>query len=144
MWDLQLVEALGVGDLFTSAPDVKIKEEGKDKKALPRYIREGSTASATSGTSGALSTMSGAGSGRGRGGRPPRPTRGISDPFHSVEVHQEIMLHKYSSVFRQFAWSRDGQWCVGVGDFSLITVLHRWEHGVPPPETALGRTNVAS
>jgi len=130
-WDLQLVEDLGTGD--NAAPDSK----EKDKKVLPRHVRDGSTVSTASGTSGQHSSASAPGKGKGKAST--KPSRGVGDPFHPVPAHQDITVQKYKFAFHQFAWSRDGQWCVGVGGYSVVSVLHRWEHGVPPPETSVGR-----
>jgi polycomb protein EED len=132
-WDLQHVEGLGIGD--NGAPDSK----EKDKKVLPHHFRDGSVASTNSGTSGQHSRSTSAFTkGKGKASAA-KPNRGVGDPFHSVPQNQDIMVQKYEFPFRQFAWSRDGQWCVGVGGYSMITVLHRWEHGVPPPETSVSR-----
>jgi polycomb protein EED len=132
IWDLQRLEELGIGDTADSKTKMGL--------LLPRHIRDGSSSSTNSGTSTAQSTgpVPVLPSAKGKRAKP-KTTRGIRDPFHSVQVHKEIMVPKYNFAFRQFAWSRDGQWCVGVGDYSLINVLHRWEHGVPPPETNVER-----
>ena len=59
--------------------------------------------------------------------------RGISNPFRSIKTHKMIEIPKYKAfAFRHSAWSRDGQWYVGVGDCGTIAVLNRWEKGVPP------------
>ncbi|KAF2684490.1 WD40 repeat-like protein [Lentithecium fluviatile CBS 122367] len=125
-WDLQLLEDLGAGDFA----------EPKKVLLLARDIREGSAASNNSGTSGSSHLSRSGPSTKGRGGKSKRRNRGIGDPFHSIEAHSIITVPKYTFGFHQFAWSHDGQWCVGVGDFSLINVLHRWEKRVPTPETS--------
>ncbi|KAF1948840.1 WD40 repeat-like protein [Byssothecium circinans] len=137
LWDLQRLETLGTGELYTTTSKEGIK---KGNLNLPHHIREGSTTSVGSGTSGAQSVTSASvhtanTKGSGRGGRTSKKVidRGIGDPFYSIKPHKELTLQKYTTTFRQFAWSKDGQWCVGAGEFSIISILHRWEHGGPPP-----------
>lgn len=48
-------------------------------------------------------------------------SRDIGDPFRSIKAHKVIAVPKYKLfTFRQFAWSNDGQWCVGVGDHGCV------------------------
>jgi polycomb protein EED len=122
-WDLQRVEESGTGEAAFQTGLL----------SLPRHIREGSSSSLAS------STIS-AGSGTTKTQRKktkelPRD-RGIADPFRSIRAHKIIEVPKYAAFpFRQFSWSRDGQWCVGVGDGGMINVFNRWEQGVPPLKT---------
>lgn len=84
----------------------------------------------------------------------PAKNRGLGDPFEPIKAHKMIEIPKYRAFpFHKFAWSRDGQWCVGVGhagfvnsadklfmdkitDWSmirrLINIFHRWKDGAPP------------
>ncbi|KAF1843461.1 WD40 repeat-like protein [Cucurbitaria berberidis CBS 394.84] len=121
-WDLQRLEASSPG------------QDGyppEGAKGLSRYSREESLISNASSAISAGSTKSK----QKKSKKPPRET-GISDPFRSIHAHKIIEIPKYKAFpFRQFSWSRDGQWCVGVGDRGFMTVFHRWEQGVPPPET---------
>jgi polycomb protein EED len=126
-WDLQRLENSGTGE----------NRNEVDKGVplgLPRHVREGSASSIAS------SAVS-AGSGTTKAKRKktkeqPRIERGIADPFQSIKAHKIIEIPKYIAFpFRQFGWSRDGQWCVGVGDHGCINVFHRWEKGVPSVQT---------
>ncbi|KAL5117105.1 hypothetical protein ACEQ8H_004930 [Pleosporales sp. CAS-2024a] len=130
-WDLQRLEHAGTG----------ADESGQTKRPtllpLPQHVREPSVASDASS---ALSTASAASKSKRkkakRNDTPEEPRdRGISDPFMSIKAHKIIEVPKYLFAFRQFAWSRDGQWCVGVADSGLINVFHRWEKGIPPIKT---------
>jgi polycomb protein EED len=126
-WDLQRLEEAGTGSEGTST---------KANLGLPRHVREGS---ASSNASSAVS----AGSGTTKNKRKKikdlkdqHKDRGIADPFLSIKAHKIIEVPKYTAFpFRHFSWSRDGQWCVGVGDSGLVNVFHRWANGVPPIKT---------
>jgi len=120
MWDLQRLEDLDIDD-----------EPVATKSGLSHLTREGSVTSVTSGRSaGPASTSS---SVKGTIGKSYRPRHGIGDAFLRIKPHKEIMVPKYDFQFKQFDWSNNGQWCVGVGSYSVINILHRWEKGVPPP-----------
>jgi polycomb protein EED len=122
-WDLQRLEYSGTGEDTSQGGKAVLN-------GLPRYIREGSV---SSNGSSAVSTTSGATKGTKRKTKDQTRDRGIADPFTSIKAHKIIEIPKYTAFpFRQFSWSRDGQWCVGVGDHGLINVFHRWEKGVPP------------
>jgi polycomb protein EED len=121
-WDLQRLEESGMGEDDSKAMALK----------LPNHIREGSV---SSNASSAVSAGSGPSKSKKRKAKEQLPDRGIADPFLSIRAHKIIEVPKYLAfTFRQFAWSRDGQWCVGVGDTGLVNVFHRWEKGVPPVE----------
>lgn len=122
-WDLQRLENSGTGE--------DTSQRGKAiPNGLPRHIRDGSV---SSNASSAVSTSSGATKGTKKKAKEQTRDRGIADPFTSIKAHKIIQIPKYAAFpFRQFSWSRDGQWCVGVGDPGLINVFHRWEKGVPP------------
>lgn len=125
-WDLQRLEDAGTSDDGSQA----------DKSAplgLPRHVREGSN---SSNGSSAVSTGSGPTKGKRKKIKEHTHDRGIADPFLSIKAHKIVEVPKYLAFpFRHFGWSRDGQWCVGVGDSGLINVFHRWEKGVPPIKT---------
>ncbi|KAH7382597.1 WD40-repeat-containing domain protein [Phaeosphaeria sp. MPI-PUGE-AT-0046c] len=122
-WDLQRLEDSGTGG--------DASQDGKATlKGLPRHIREGSV---SSNGSSAMSTASGTTKGTKRKVKEQPRDRGIADPFTSIKAHKVVEIPKYMPFpFRQFGWSRDGQWCVGAADHGLINVFHRWEKGVPP------------
>jgi polycomb protein EED len=126
-WDLQRLEDAGMGE-----------EDSQGSKAmslkLPNHVREGSV---SSNASSVVSAGSGATKAKRKKIKEQQPhDRGIADPFLSIKAHKIIEVPKYLAfTFRHFSWSRDGQWCVGVGDTGLINVFHRWEKGVPPIET---------
>jgi polycomb protein EED len=126
-WDLQRLEDAGTGDDGTQA-------NKSDLLGLPRHVREGTN---SSDGSSAINVASGMTKGKKRKKvKVPTPDHGIADPFMSIKAHKIVEVPKYLAFpFRQFGWSRDGQWCVGVGDSGLINVFHRWEKGVPPIET---------
>jgi polycomb protein EED len=126
-WDLQRLEDAGTGDDGSQA-------NKSDLLGLPRHVREGTN---SSDGSSAVSLASGLTKGKKRKkAKVPTPSHGIADPFMSIKAHKIVEVPKYLAFpFRQFGWSRDGQWCVGVGDSGLINVFHRWEKGVPPIET---------
>jgi polycomb protein EED len=139
IWDLQHLEGLGAG--VEQQPSSKIDKNSKDH--LFRQVRENSAMSTASGTSAGQSATTSSTLTHGRRKATKKELEhGISTPFHAVPEQSLITIKNYKEWYRQFAWSRDGQWCVGVGTESLITVLRRWEHGVPPPET--GRDGVES
>jgi polycomb protein EED len=126
-WDLQRLEKSGTGE------DDYLNTRGLPL-SLPRHVREGSSASTAS------SAIS-AGSSNNTKAKQKRLTeqlrdRGISDPFRSIKAHKIIETPKYKAfAFRHFAWSRDGQWCVGVGDCGTINIFSRWETSLPPINT---------
>ena len=94
-------------------------------------MREGSSASTASS---AISAGSGNTKAKQQKLKEQPRDRGVSDPFRSVKAHKIVETPKYKAfAFRHFAWSRDGQWCVGVGDCGTINIFNRWgESGVPP------------
>ena len=54
----------------------------------------------------------------------------LSDPFHEVKPHiiipaatQLSKTHHFAT--SQMAWSPDGTWLVGVGDFGMMSIFHR-------------------
>ncbi|KAF2035212.1 WD40 repeat-like protein [Setomelanomma holmii] len=123
-WDLQRLETSGTG------------EDGMQSErplGLPRHVREGSSSSIASS---AMSAGSGTTKAKRKKVKEPPRDRGVADPFQSIKAHKIIEVPKYIAFpFRHFAWSRDGQWCIGVGDNGLINVFHRWEKGVPALKT---------
>ncbi|KAF1834020.1 WD40 repeat-like protein [Decorospora gaudefroyi] len=122
-WDLHRLEMSGDGD--GESPGQKGVPLG-----LPRHVREGSSVSTASSM---ISARSGNTNRRRKKVKEQILDRGIGDPFHSIRAHKVIEIPKYQAfAFRQFAWSRDGQWCVGVGDCGTICVFNRWEKGLPP------------
>jgi polycomb protein EED len=124
-WDLERLENSGTGE-------IRNEIDKSIPLGLPQHVREGS---ASSNASSAVSVGSGTTTKtkRKKTKEQPRVDRGIADPFHSIKAHKIIEIPKYLPFpFRQFGWSRDGQWCVGVGDHGSIIVFHRWEKGVPP------------
>ena len=125
-WDLERLENSGTGE------DGNESQHGK-LLGLPRHIREGSSSSIASS---AVSAGSGTTKAKRKKGKEQTRDQGIANPFLSIKAHKIIEVPKYTAFpFRHFAWSRDGQWCVGVGDCGLINVFHRWEKGVPPIKT---------
>jgi polycomb protein EED len=128
-WDLERLEKSGV-------TDTKNETEKYIPLGLPRHVREGSN---SSNASSAMSVGSGTSTKAKRKKttkEQPRIDRGIADPFHSIKAHKIVEVPKYLPFpFRQFAWSRDGQWCVGGGDHGSIVVFNRWEKGVPTMKT---------
>lgn len=129
-WDLQRLEDAGIGDdpsVSASSSAVQSTSSGHIGVATTKLGRGGKAAKAAKAANAAKITKI-----------PKIPNRGIGDPFRSVEPHKEITIQGYTFVFRQMAWSPDGQWCVATGDVSLIHILHRWEDGVPPPEVGAG------
>ncbi|CAE7174145.1 hypothetical protein PTNB73_02611 [Pyrenophora teres f. teres] len=122
-WDLQRLENSGMGE-----------DDSQSTKGLPlglpRHVREGSTASTASS---AVSNSSGTTKSKQKMVKEQHIDRGISDPFRSIKAHKIIEIPKYKAfAFRHSAWSRDGQWFVGVGDCGTIAIFNRWEKGVPP------------
>jgi polycomb protein EED len=127
-WDLQRVEESGTGE---EALQIGLL-------SLPRHIREGSSSSLASST---ISAGSGTTKTKGKKAKELPRDRGIADPFRSIRAHRIIEVPKYAAfAFRQFAWSRDGQWCVGVGDGGMVNVFNRWKKGVPPLKSDLDIT----
>lgn len=122
-WDLERIEKSGMGEESSERP-----------LGLPRNVREGSSSSIASS---AVSAGSGTTKAkRKKGGKIPSRDTGVSNPFQLIKAHKIIEVPKYTAFpFRHFGWSRDGQWCVGVGDSGLINVFHRWEQGLPPIQT---------
>lgn len=132
-WDLQRLEDAGTGE------DGSLNTKGL-LLGLPRHVREGSS---TSTTSSAISAGSGNTKAKQQRLKEQPRDRGISDPFRSIKAHKIVETPKYKAfAFRHFAWSRDGQWCVGVGDCGTINIFNRWEEkGVPPidPDKEISR-----
>ncbi|KAH7379516.1 WD40-repeat-containing domain protein [Pyrenochaeta sp. MPI-SDFR-AT-0127] len=128
-WDLQRLEEAGTGD------DVSLSEGTKGfPSGVPRHVREDSS---TSNASSAISAISSTVTKTKQKIAKEQPRdRGICDPFRSIRAHKIVEIPKYNAFpLRHFSWSRDGQWCVGVGDCGLINVFNRWEKGVPPIST---------
>jgi polycomb protein EED len=122
-WDLQRLESSGTGE--NASQNSKGTPLG-----LPRYVREGSSASTASS---AFSAGPGNTKAKQKKAKEQVRDRGISDPFRSIKAHKIVEIPKYKAfAFRHMAWSRDGQWSVAVGDCGTINVFHRWEKGVPP------------
>jgi polycomb protein EED len=122
-WDLQRLENSGTGE------DVSQNMSGIPL-GLPRFVREGSSASAASS---AISAGPGNTKTQKKKMQEQVRDRGVSDPFRSIKAHKVIEIPKYKAfAFRHMAWSNDGQWCVAVGDCGTINIFHRWEKGVPP------------
>lgn len=121
-WDLQRLENSGTGE-----------DSGEKPLGIPRNVREGSSSSIASS---AVSAGSGTTKTKRKKAKVSPRDQGVADPFHLIKAHKIIEVPKYTAFpFRHFAWSRDGQWCVGVGDSGLINVFHRWDQGVPPIQT---------
>ncbi|KAF2824279.1 WD40 repeat-like protein [Ophiobolus disseminans] len=122
-WDLERLENAGTGE------DANEPAYGKPFGLL-RQVREGSSSSIASS---AVSTGSGTTKAKRKKVKEPPRDQGVANPFLPIKAHKIIEVPKYTAFpFRHFAWSRDGQWCVGAGDSGLINVFHRWEKGVPP------------
>lgn len=122
-WDLHRLENSGVGE--DGSQNAKGLPLG-----LPRHVREGST---TSTASSAVSTSSGTTRAKQKKVKEQHIDRGISDPFRSIKAHKMVEIPRYKAfAFRHSAWSRDGQWFVGVGDCGTIAIFNRWEKSVPP------------
>ncbi|ENI02283.1 hypothetical protein COCC4DRAFT_146150 [Bipolaris maydis ATCC 48331] len=127
-WDLQRLENSGTGE--SSTGDDKLYAGKELPLGLPRHVREGSSASTASS---AISAGSGNTKMKQKKVKEVVRDRGISDPFRSIKAHKIVETPKYKAfAFRHFSWSRDGQWCVAVGDCGTINVFSRWEKGVPP------------
>lgn len=127
-WDLQRLEQSHIGEDGAQLDSTNTLSLG-----LPRHVRESSTSTASS----VLSAGSGNATKTKRKKMKGLPRdRGIGDPFQPIKAHKSIEIPKYQAFpFYKFAWSRDGQWCIGVGHPSLINVFHRWKDGVPPSTT---------
>jgi len=118
-WDLQRLENSGTGE-----------DGGEKPHGLPRYVREDSSSSIASS---AVSAGSGTTKAKRKKGKVPPRDHGVADPFQLIKAHKIIEVPKYTAFpFRHFAWSQNGEWCVGVGDSGLINIFHRWDQGVPP------------
>ncbi|PSN69298.1 WD40 repeat-like protein, partial [Corynespora cassiicola Philippines] len=65
--------------------------------------------------------------------KPKNITRDLQSPFKSIEAHKVIEYSRATFAFRQMAWSRDGKWCVGVGDLAQIQICYREDTGYAPP-----------
>lgn len=127
-WDLQRLEDSGTGESNTG--DDKLYVGKEVPLGLPRHVREGSSASTASS---AISAGSGNTKMKQKKAKEVVRDRGISDPFRSIKAHKIVETPKYKAfAFRHFSWSRDGQWCVAVGDCGTVNVFSRWEKGVPP------------
>lgn len=128
-WDLQRLEEPELRE------DVSQSEgERGSSLSLPRNVRQFSSISNHSSVSSTVSSL--ATNSKQQPVKEGPRNQGIGDPFSSIKAHKVVEIPKYSAfAFRQFSWSRDGQWCVGVGDSGLINVFHRWEKGVPPIRT---------
>ena len=127
-WDLQRLENSGMGEAATG--DERVHGAKGLPLGLPRHVREGSSVSTASS---ALSAGSGNTKAKQKKAKDVVRDTGISDPFRSIKAHKIVETPKYKAfAFRHFAWSRDGQWCVAVGDCGTINVFSRWEKGVPP------------
>lgn len=121
-WDLQRLEDSGTGDNGSA------NTKGLPL-VLPRHVREGSSASTASS---AISAGSGTTKAKQKWPKEQPRDRGISDPFHSIKAHKIVETPRYKAfAFRHFAWSRDGHWCVGVGDCGTINIFSRWDTSLP-------------
>ncbi|KAH7063998.1 WD40-repeat-containing domain protein [Paraphoma chrysanthemicola] len=128
-WDLERLENAGAGEDAGGVQSERLL-------GLPRHVREGSSSSIASS---AVSAGSGTTKAKRKKSKEHPRDRGIADPFQSIKAHKIVEVPKYIAFpFRHFAWSVDGQWCVGVGDTGLINVFHRWEKGTPPLKTETG------
>ncbi|EMC93292.1 hypothetical protein BAUCODRAFT_568121 [Baudoinia panamericana UAMH 10762] len=61
---------------------------------------------------------------------PPERKYDLSDPFVPLKAHHSVIAATALSARRHFgtmqvAWSPDGKWMVGVGDFGMMCVFHR-------------------
>lgn len=50
----------------------------------------------------------------------------------ALKPHARERVARYAAIGRQVAWSPEGDWCVAVGSYSLVALLHRWEGTGPP------------
>ncbi|KAL6173345.1 hypothetical protein ACJQWK_00901 [Exserohilum turcicum] len=127
-WDLERLEKSGTGDLGMG--DDRTHGGKGVPLSLPRHVREDSA-----GSTGSSAVSAGSANTKTKPKKAKDIVRdcGISDPFRSIKAHKIIETPKYKTfAFRHFSWSRDGQWCVAVGDCGTINVFNRWENGVPP------------
>jgi polycomb protein EED len=109
-WDLERLEKSHMGEEESRAGEGTSLPLG-----IPQHIREGSTTSnASSSVSVGVAAIV---KKKMRRKKEPTIDRGISDLFHLISAHKVIEVPKHKDfTFRNFAWSLDGQWCVGVGD----------------------------
>lgn len=143
-WDLQRLEQMHVEEDQVQYDNAHTLHVG-----LPHHVRESSASTASSGSGMIPKTNR------------KKPTKSarygcLGDPFQPIKAHKTIEVSKYQAFpFHKFAWSRDGQWCVGVGhsgfvkpactsffdkitdcyqNHSLISLFHRWKEGAPPDD----------
>lgn len=117
-WDLQRLEMSHMGE-----DDAQNENARAPPLGLPRHVRECSSASTASS---AISVGSGTTKSKQKKVKEQPRDRGICDPFRSIKAHKMVEIPKYKAFpFRHFAWSRDGQWCVGVGDCGCVFDLMR-------------------
>jgi polycomb protein EED len=121
-WDLQTLEDAGLGEheqephqKDTATSLLQLEEE-----------RENSVASTTESVNSGGQAENGTKSKRTKDKARIRGYSGIGNPFRSIVAHKAIDVPKLSKYnFRQFAWSNDGQWCVGSADHGYIHIFHR-------------------
>jgi len=122
-WDLQRLEQMHVEEDQVQYDNAHTLHVG-----LPHHVRESSASTASSGSGMIPKTNR------------KKPTKSarygcLGDPFQPIKAHKTIEVSKYQAFpFHKFAWSRDGQWCVGVGHGGLISLFHRWKEGAPPDD----------
>ncbi|PVI04491.1 WD40 repeat-like protein [Periconia macrospinosa] len=137
-WDLQRLEGLGIGEDESENTNSTTAANATTKKSeLPRHVRDASTASVASGHSSTSASKTNARLAKSVK-KGPTYKYGIGSPYQFLPAHKSIELPNYNSLYRHFAWSRDGQWCVGVGSHGVITIMQRWKDGVPPLEKEAG------
>ncbi|KAL6711073.1 hypothetical protein ACN47E_006948 [Coniothyrium glycines] len=125
-WDLQRLEMSHTGE-----DSAESNESKTASSILPRHLREASSASTASSSAASVGVAT-VTKKKAKKVKEKVPDQGISNPFNLIKAHKVIEIPKYSTfAFHQFAWSTDGQWCVGVGDTGLVNIFHRWEDGVP-------------
>lgn len=121
-WDLQSLEDAGVGE---QQPE-SLQRDTLTSLFQLQEERESSTVSATESIKSGGQAENGT---RAKSSKDkPRVSgySGIGNPFRSITAHKAIDVPKVAYFkFRQFAWSNDGQWCVGVADHSYINIFHR-------------------
>jgi len=66
---------------------------------------------------------------------PPERKYTLSDPFTPLKPHATITPATTLSAKKHFgtsqmAWSPDGMWLIGVGDYGMMTIFHRDKEAV--------------
>lgn len=113
-WDLQCLEQIHLDE-----DQVRRDELHMLPSDFPHQVRESSDSTVSSGSGTITKT---------KAKKSTNSTRyaSLGNPFQPIKAHSTIEVPKYQAFpFHKFAWSRDGQWCVGVGHPGLINVFHR-------------------